>query len=193
MQRLGFEVYARFEPSHGESRHFARHTLGHRRMSLTLGLEATTIGSALVVLLLMLPLTSVYAQAVGSDRSAITKSVDAWQIGSFEIGPGKCTHPDPDDMRPYTLCLAETVHDETERLLQRQFKITLKNLRAKKGARAALRLQNEQQRWDRHRRRLCASEASLASTPEFARADFTCLDKAADSRVAHLAVIANDS
>jgi hypothetical protein len=81
-----------------------------------------------VVLLLMLPLTSVYAQAVGSDRSAITKSVDAWQIGSFEIGPGKCTHPDPDDMRPYTLCLAETVHDETERLLQRQFKITLKNL-----------------------------------------------------------------
>lgn len=144
------------------------------------------IRSALVVLLLMLPLTSVHAQAAGSD---ITKAEDAWQIGPVEIGPRECTHPNPEDMRPYTLCLAETAHDETERHLQ----ITLKNLRAKEGARAASRLQIEQQGWDRQRRRLCASEASLAPTPEFARAEFTCLDRAADSRIAHLIAIAKGS
>jgi hypothetical protein len=148
------------------------------------------IRSALVVLLLMLPLTSVRAQAA---RSAATKAEDAWQIGPVEIGPRECTHPEPDDMRPYTLCLAETAHDKTERRLRRQLKVALKDLRTKKGARAAWRLQIEQQGWDRQRRRLCAREASLAPTPEFARAEFTCLDRAAHLRIAQLAAIANGS
>lgn len=147
------------------------------------------IRSALVVLLLILPLASVHAQAAGSDRSGITKAEDAWQIGPIEIGPRACTHPNSEDMRPYTLCLAETAHDETERRLQ----LTLRNLRAKKGSRASSRLQIEQQRWDRQRRRLCAIEASRAPTSEFARAEFTCLDRAADSRIAHLAAIAKGS
>jgi len=111
-------------------------------------------------------------------------------IGQVEIGPRECTRPSPNDMRPYTLCLAETYHDETERQLRRQLKITLQLLRAKTGARAASRLQTEQRRWDRQRRRLCASEASLAPTSEFARAEFSCLDRAADPRIARLVAIA---
>jgi hypothetical protein len=151
------------------------------------------IRSALAALLLSLPFTSVHAQAAGSDRSAITKAEDAWQVGPVEIGPRECTHPNPDDMRPYTLCLAEMVHDETERHLQGQWKITLKHLRAKKGARPASRLQIDQHGWDRQRRRLCASEASLAPTPEFARAEFTCLDRAAELRITQLVTIAKGS
>lgn len=147
------------------------------------------IRSALVVLLLTLPLILVHTQAAGSSRSGITKAQDAWQTGSVEIGPRECIHPNPEDARPYTLCLAETAHAETERHLQ----IALRNLRAKKGARAASRLQIEQRGWDRQRRRLCASEASIAPTSEFARAEFTCLDRAADSRIAHLTAMTKGS
>src|SRR4051812_15175648 len=110
----------------------------------------------------------------------------AMALGQAQIGPRECTQPRPDDMRPYTLCLAETSHNETERQLKRQFNITLRYLRAKAGARAASRLQIEQRRWDRQRQRACASEASLAPTSQFARAEFSCLDRAADAWIAHL-------
>ncbi|WP_409530261.1 lysozyme inhibitor LprI family protein [Sphingomonas sp.] len=106
-----------------------------------------------------------------------------------EIGPRECTQPSPDDMRPYSLCLAETFNNETERKLQHQLRHAVRGLRASKGAQAASQLRSNQRHWDRQRHQTCAHEAVDAPVSEQARVELTCLSNAADTRIARLTVM----
>jgi hypothetical protein len=103
------------------------------------------------------------------------------------IGPPECTRPRESDMRPYTLCLAETENDAVEAALRRQLATTLRRVRASGGTAAAARLRTDQRRWDVERHRRCAGLAGEAPVPEQARAELTCLSMAATPRTAVLA------
>jgi uncharacterized protein YecT (DUF1311 family) len=114
-------------------------------------------------------------------------------MGQVDIGPAECVRPNADDMRPYTLCLAETANNDVEQRLQSQLEITLAHLRASEGPVTASRLRLEQRRWNRRRNRSCAAEASEAPAPEHARAELTCLTMAAETRIERLTAIAKGS
>jgi uncharacterized protein YecT (DUF1311 family) len=114
-------------------------------------------------------------------------------IVQVDIGPAECVRPKADDMRPYTLCLAETANNEIEQRLRSQLEITLVHLRASKGLATASRLRLEQRRWNRRRNQSCAAEAREAPVPEQARAELTCLTTAAEPRITRLTAIANGS
>lgn len=109
-----------------------------------------------------------------------------------EIGPRECNRPSPDDMRPYTLCLAETSYNEAERKLQHVWRITIARVRVRRGGGAASRLRSEQRQWDQQRHRQCADQAGDAPVSEQARAELTCLYIAAGSRTVRLAAIAKN-
>lgn len=112
-------------------------------------------------------------------------------VGQAGIGPIECHRPRADDLRPYTLCLAEATSNEVEQRLRQQLKAALAQVRASKGAAVASRLRIDQRRWDQQRNRSCVAEAAQAPMPEQARANLTCLTMASESRTAHLTAIAN--
>jgi hypothetical protein len=89
-----------------------------------------------------------------------------------------CRRPPGSDARPFTLCLAETENGAVERELRRRLAI------AARGGHAGLRA--AQARWERARARTCAAEADEAPGPEQARAQLTCLTRAAIARIAAL-------
>lgn len=103
-----------------------------------------------------------------------------------EIGPPECTRPSPDDMRPYTLCLAETNDDEIERQLNQQVHLTLGYVKQTRGDSAVSRMRAQQRLWERQRNRKCAADVAEAPIPEQAREELTCRAMRAKLRISVL-------
>lgn len=101
-----------------------------------------------------------------------------------------CDRPTPEDMRPYTLCLAETYDEDVERELTAQLEAAFRRARASRGAVGVARLKSEQDAWEKQRKQTCGAEFDAAPIPEQARADLTCNARLAASRVAQLGVTA---
>jgi hypothetical protein len=95
-----------------------------------------------VQLLLPLLLLEVAGQPA---TSSIDREIE--EIRSAIPGDAACANPSEDDMRPYTLCLAETWFNDAEAEMDRQLKVTLAHLEATRGVRAADRLADEQLKW----------------------------------------------
>jgi uncharacterized protein YecT (DUF1311 family) len=101
-----------------------------------------------------------------------------------------CDRPGEGDLRPYTLCLAETWFDRTELELERQLNITLAGVEAERGASAAHRLKGEQQEWARRRNSECEVLAAPSPSTQVARNDLACRAQRTEERIAHLKLLA---
>jgi uncharacterized protein YecT (DUF1311 family) len=101
-----------------------------------------------------------------------------------------CHKPAVDDLRPYTLCLAETWFDQTEVELGRQLNITLARVEAESGANAADRLRREQQEWVKSRDSECVVLAAPSPSTQVARNDLGCRAQRTEARIAQLKVLA---
>jgi uncharacterized protein YecT (DUF1311 family) len=100
-----------------------------------------------------------------------------------------CDNPDPDDARPYTLCLAEADFEQSEALLQRQWAITLTRVRDRKGVSAARRLSAEQRSWVLRRDRECEALAGASPATQSGRNQMGCLAQLTDERTAQLKAV----
>ena len=120
--------------------------------------------------------------------SAMSKDID--EIRSAIPGDAACANPSDDDMRPYTLCLAETWFDEAEVEMDRQFKVTLAHVRASRGARAVNRLADEQLKWVKRRDRKCEKQMAGSPVTQVARNTLGCQSEWTKQRTAHLKAFA---
>lgn len=105
-------------------------------------------------------------------------------------GDAACANPSDDDMRPYTLCLAETWFDEAEAEMDRQLKVTLAHVEATRGARAADRLADEQLEWAKRRDRKCEKQMAGSPVTQVARNTLSCETEWTEQRTAQLKALA---
>ena len=103
-----------------------------------------------------------------------------------------CDNPSPDDGRPYTLCLAETDFDHQQAMLNRQFSITLKRIRARLGITAERRLRTQQRKWTRERDRRCEAEAAATPVTQNGRNQMACRSQLTAERTRFLKRVAQD-
>lgn len=99
-----------------------------------------------------------------------------------------CENPRPDDMRPYTLCLAETDFDRSEADMQQEW--ALARVRASKGPTSERIIKSEQRRWASQRDRKCQNFAKHTPVTQFSRNDLSCRARMNAERTAHLKGIA---
>ena len=120
--------------------------------------------------------------------SAMSKNIE--EIWSAIPGDAACANPSDDDMRPYTLCLAETWFDEAEAEMDRQFKVTLAHVRASRGARAVDRLADEQLKWAKRRDRKCEKQMAGSPVTQVARNTLGCQSEWTKQRTSQLKAFA---
>jgi uncharacterized protein YecT (DUF1311 family) len=138
-----------------------------------------------VQLLLPLLLLEVAGQPA---TSSIDREIE--EIRSAIPGDAACANPSEDDMRPYTLCLAETWFNDAEAEMDRQLKVTLAHLEATRGVRAADRLADEQLKWGKRRDRKCEKEMAGSPVTQVARNTLGCQTIWTEQRTAHLKALA---
>ena len=100
-----------------------------------------------------------------------------------------CDKPAEDDLRPYTLCVAETRFDQIEVELERQLKITFARVEARSGASAADRLRREQQEWVKRRDSECEVLTATSPSTQLARNDLSCRAQRTEARTAYLTLL----
>jgi len=123
------------------------------------------------------PATSSIDRGIEETRSAIP-------------GDAACANPSEDDMRPYTLCLAETWFNDAEAEMDRQLMVTLAHVEAIRGARAADCLADEQLKWAKRRDRKCEKEMAASPVTQVARNTLGCQTISTEQRTAHLKALA---
>lgn len=128
--------------------------------------------------------------AVAGQPASSAMSKDIEQIVSAIPGDAACAHPSDDDMRPYTLCLAETWFDEAEAEMDRQFKVTRAQVEASRAARAGVRLADEQLKWAKRRNRKCEKQMAGSPVTQFARNTLSCQTEWTEQRTAQLKALA---
>lgn len=89
-------------------------------------------------------------------------------------GDAACSNPSEEDMRPYTLCLAEARFEDAESEMERQLTITLTNIEAARGSRAAKRFAADQFQWTMRRDRKCAKAWADSPVTQVARNTLAC-------------------
>jgi len=120
--------------------------------------------------------------------SAMSKDIE--EIVSAVPGDAACANPPDDDMRPYTLCLAETWFDKAETEMDRQFKVTLAHAEASRGARAVDRLADEQRKWAKRRDRKCEKQMAGSPVTQVARNTLGCQTEWTEQRTNQLKAFA---
>lgn len=129
-----------------------------------------------------------FAVAGQPASSAMCKDIEA--IVSAIPRDAACAHPSDDDMRPYTLCLAETWFDEAEAEMDRQFNVTLAHVEASRGARSGDRFADEQLKWAKRRNRKCEKQMAGSPVTQFARNMLGCQTEWTEQRTAQLKALA---
>ena len=112
------------------------------------------------------------------------------ELRSAIPGDAACANPSEDDMRPYTLCLAETWFNDAEAEMDRQLKATLAHVGATHGVGAADRLANDQLKWAKRRDRTCEKEMAGSPVTQVARNTLGCQTISTEHRTAHLKALA---
>jgi uncharacterized protein YecT (DUF1311 family) len=115
---------------------------------------------------------------------------DIEEIVSAIPGDAACANPSDDDMRPYTLCLAETWFEEAEAEMDRQLKVTLAHVEATRGARVADRLADRQLKWAKRRDRKCEKQMAGSPVTQVARNTLGCQTERTEQRTAQLKALA---
>lgn len=105
-------------------------------------------------------------------------------------GDGACDNPAKDDMRPYTLCLAETWFDDAEVRMNRQLRLALAHVRKVHGPRAARRLAYEQRRLVKRRDAACETEWADSPVTQVSRNILSCEAQWSDGRTRQLKALA---
>ena len=116
--------------------------------------------------------------------SALSRQLE--EIVSAIPGDAACADPSADDMRPYTLCLAETWFDEVQAEMERQLQVRSAHVRATRGLRAADRLADEQLKWVKHRDRQCEKQMAGSPVTQVARNTLGCQTEWMEQRTAQL-------
>lgn len=136
---------------------------------------------------LLLPL--LLLEAAGQPAtSSIDREIE--EIRSAIPGDAACADPSENDMRPYTLCLAETWFNDAVEVMDRQLKVTLAHVEAARGARAAARLAGEQLKWAKRRDRKCGKEMARSPVIQVARNTLGCQTIWTEQRTAQLKALA---
>jgi uncharacterized protein YecT (DUF1311 family) len=120
--------------------------------------------------------------------SSIDKEME--EIRSAIPGDAACANTSEDDMRPYTLCLAETWFNDAVAEMDRQLKVTLAHVEATRGVRAVDRLANEQLNWTKRRDSKCEEEMAGSPVTQVARNTLGCQTICTEERTAHLKALA---
>ena len=131
-------------------------------------------------LLLSLLFLEIAGLPVSTEMPKVIESVDAI------VGDAACANPSNDDMRPFTVCLAETWFDEADLEMGRQLKLTLAHLKASRGVRAADRLADKQRKWTKRRDRECGKEMARSPETQIARNTLGCRAEWTEQRTAQL-------
>lgn len=101
-------------------------------------------------------------------------------------GDAPCSEPSDEDMRPYTLCLAETWFNDAEAEMNRQLRVTLAHVELARGVTAASRLADKQREWVRRRDRKCEKEMADSPVTQIARNTLGCQTIRTEQRTAQL-------
>lgn len=127
---------------------------------------------------------------VAGQPSSSAMSKDIEEIRSAILGDAACANPSGDDMRLYTLCLAEAWFDEAEAEMDRQFKFMLAHVEAFRGAGAVDRLADEQLKWAKRRDRKCEKQIAGSPVTKVARNTLGCQSEWTEQRTAQLKAFA---
>ena len=100
-----------------------------------------------------------------------------------------CVTPKPNDLRPFTLCLAETDFERAEVDMQHVWVLTLARLKSRKGSTLERRIRSEQTKWVVQRDRKCAAEAEGSPDTQIARNELSCRADLNTVRIAYLETV----
>lgn len=101
-----------------------------------------------------------------------------------------CQNPKADDLRPFTLCLAETDLERAEMDMQRVWTLALARVRARKGLTGEREIQSEQRKWVVRRDRKCVAEAEGTPVTQIARNELSCRAALNTERMEYLKAVA---